>query len=236
MRNELLWVLMLAVNFFCIMFIYIKFGKLGLFIWVPISTILANLQVILLVNLFGFDTTLGNILYAGSFLVTDILSENYGEKEAKSAVKLGFFSIIVTAVIMKIAVSFTPLNVEEGLENFRSLKTIFDFLPRVLVAGLVAYGVSQRHDVWAYKFWKDKFPAKKHIWMRNNFSTLISQILDTLIFVTIAFAGVYPMDVLIEIFLTTYVMKALVAALDTPFVYLAAHLKEKKKINDEIFL
>lgn len=236
MKNELLWFLMLGVNFFCIMFIYKQFGKLGLFIWVPISTILANLQVIILVNLFGFDMTLGNILYAGSYLVTDILSENYGEKEAKSAVKIGIFSIVVTAVIMKIAVSFVPLNVEEGLENFKSLKTIFDFMPRILIAGLVAYAVSQRHDVWAYKFWKDKFPSKKHIWIRNNFSTLISQVLDTFIFITIAFVGVYPKDVLIEIFITTYIMKAIVAAFDTPFVYLASYLKSKNKINDDIFI
>ncbi|MGL5521396.1 MAG: queuosine precursor transporter, partial [Cetobacterium sp.] len=93
MRNEILWIIMLFVNFFSIIFIYKKFGKLGLFIWVPISSILANIQVVLLVNLFGFETTLGNIMYAGGFLVTDILSENYGEEEAKSAVKLGFVSM-----------------------------------------------------------------------------------------------------------------------------------------------
>ncbi|MEG2587711.1 MAG: VUT family protein, partial [Cetobacterium sp.] len=61
MRNEILWIIMLFVNFFSIIFIYKKFGKLGLFIWVPISSILANIQVVLLVNLFGFETTLGNI-------------------------------------------------------------------------------------------------------------------------------------------------------------------------------
>ena len=236
MRNEMLWVLMLFVNFFSIIFIYKKFGKLGLFIWVPISSILANIQVVLLVNLFGFETTLGNIMYAGGFLVTDILSENYGEEEAKSAVKLGFFSMIVTAILMKIAVSFAPSTVQEGAENFQSLKMIFDFLPRILFAGLIAYGISQRHDVWAYKFWKNRFPSKKHIWIRNNMSTLVSQLIDNLVFTAIAFAGVYPLEVLVEIFLVTYVMKVIVATCDTPFVYLASYLKDKRKISEKILV
>ena len=236
MRNEMFWVLMLFVNFFSIIFIYKKFGKLGLFIWVPISSILANIQVVLLVNLFGFETTLGNIMYAGGFLVTDILSENYGEEEAKSAVKLGFFSMIVTAILMKIAVSFAPSTVQEGAENFQSLKMIFDFLPRILFAGLIAYGISQRHDVWAYKFWKNRFPSKKHIWIRNNMSTLVSQLIDNLVFTAIAFAGVYPLEVLVEIFLVTYVMKVIVATCDTPFVYLASYLKDKRKISEKILV
>ncbi|MGL4307673.1 MAG: queuosine precursor transporter, partial [Cetobacterium sp.] len=81
MRNELLWFLLLVVNFGSIMYVYKQYGKLGLYVWVPISTILANIQVFLLVDLFGFSTALGNIMYAGGFLVTDILSENYSEKD-----------------------------------------------------------------------------------------------------------------------------------------------------------
>ncbi|MBF1204062.1 MAG: VUT family protein, partial [Fusobacterium periodonticum] len=79
MHNIFLWFLMLVINFSCILFAYRKFGKIGLYIWVPISTILANIQVVILVNLFGMEATLGNILYAGGFLITDILSENYGK-------------------------------------------------------------------------------------------------------------------------------------------------------------
>ena len=75
MRNEFLWAIMLLVNFLAIIFAYSKFGKIGLYAWIPISTILANIQVVMLVDLFGFGTTLGNILYAGGFLVTDIKEE-----------------------------------------------------------------------------------------------------------------------------------------------------------------
>lgn len=232
MRNEILWIAMLIINFCSIMFIYKKFGKIGLYAWVPISTILANIQVVLLVDLFGFGTTLGNIMYAGGFLVTDILAENYGEKDAKNAVKIGFFTLLVTAVIMKIAVSFTPTNIEEGMRNFESVKLIFDFMPRIMLAGLVAYAVSQTHDIWAYRFWRKKFPETKHIWIRNNMSTMVSQLIDNFVFTLIAFYGVYPKEVLFEIFWVTYFMKFLVAAMDTPFVYLANSLKKKGKITE----
>ena len=232
MNNELLWLLMLLINFVSIFFVYRFFGKIGLYAWVPISSILANIQVVLLVNLFGYETTLGNIMYAGGFLVTDILSENYGEKDAKKAVKIGFVSMIFTAIIMKIAVSFIPSSVVEGQANFDSLKIIFDFMPRILLAGLVAYAVSQFHDVWAYAFWRKKFPNRKFIWIRNNASTVISQLIDNLIFTSIAFWGVYPFDVLVQIFFVTYFMKVLVALCDTPFVYLATYIKDKKWGND----
>jgi len=232
MRNELLWFLMLLVNFGCITFAYKKFGRIGLFCWVPISVILANIQVILLVDIMGLGTTLGNIVYASGFLVTDILSENYGEEDAKKAVGIGFFTIISMTIIMQIAVAFSPTAIPEGLANYESVSKIFNFMPRLAIAGLIAYGISQKHDVWAYAFWKKRFSKKKHIWIRNNLSTMTSQFIDNVIFTLIAFWGVFPNEVLWEIFWTTYIMKWVVAFFDTPFVYFANHLKRKGKISE----
>ena len=232
LNNEILWFFMLVVNFSLIIFAYKKFGKIGLYIWIPVSTIIANIQVVLLVDIFGFGTTLGNILYAGGFLVTDILAENYGRKHAQKAVYIGFFSLIALTSIMQIAVSFTPTNVEEAILLFDGVKRMFDFMPRIAIASLVAYLVSQSHDIWAYEFWKSKYTAPKYIWIRNNASTMVSQIIDNAIFTMIAFYGVYPKEVLIEIFLTTYLMKFLVAVCDTPFVYMAHYLKKKNMIEE----
>lgn len=223
---------MLFVNFASITCIYRYFGKIGLYAWIPISSILANIQVVLLVNLFGYETTLGNIMYAGGFLVTDILSENYGEKAAKKAVRIGFVSMIAMAVLMKIAVMFEPSDVEASHANFESLKLIFDFMPRILLAGIAAYAVSQSHDIWAYNFWKKKFPSKRFIWLRNNASTIVSQLIDNIIFTSIAFWGVYEFDVLIQIFFVTYFMKVAVALFDTPFVYAASSMKKSVKDGD----
>ena len=189
MRNIILWFLMMLINFSCISFAYKKFGKIGLYIWVPISTILANIQVVMLVNLFGMDATLGNILYAGGFLVTDILSENYGREEAKTAVKIGFFSLISMTAIMQVAILFKPLDIPEGLELFNGVKSIFSLMPRLAIASLTAYLISQFHDVWLYETIRNKFPSIKYLWLRNNGSTLVSQLLDNLIFTTIALAS-----------------------------------------------
>mgnify|MGYP000970922590 CR=1 FL=1 len=161
MHNIFLWFLMLVINFSCILFAYRKFGKIGLYIWVPISTILANVQVVILVNLFGLEATLGNILYAGGFLITDILSENYGKKAANTAVKIGFFSLIATTLIMQCAIHFKPLDVPEGLAIFESVKSIFSLLPRLAIASLIAYLISQFHDVWLYEKIREFFLKRK---------------------------------------------------------------------------
>lgn len=232
MKNEMMWFLLLVVNFMAILFAYVRFGKVGLYIWIPISTIIANIQVVMLVDIFGLGTTLGNILYAGGFLVTDILAENYGKEYAKKAVRIGFFALIVMTIIMQIAINFVPSDIEEGLITFNGVKRIFDFMPRLVLASLISYWVSQTHDIWAYEKWREKFSERKHIWIRNNMSTMVSQLIDTSLFVVIAFWGVYPKEIILEIFISTYLMKFIVAVFDTPFVYIASHLKHNNKIKE----
>ncbi len=101
MQNELLWLVMLLANFLLIIAAFKLFGKWGLIMWIPISVIVANIQVVQTIELFGLVATLGNIVYASSFLVTDILSENYGKEDAKKAVWIGFFSLIAMTLLMK---------------------------------------------------------------------------------------------------------------------------------------
>ncbi len=220
MQNELLWLAMLLANFLLIIAAYKFFGKLGLIMWIPISVIVANIQVIQTIELFGLVATLGNIVYASSFLVTDILSENYGKQEAKKAVWIGFFSLIAMTLVMNLALVFKPLEGDEFAgATHNALSTIFELMPRIAIASLTAYLISQRHDVWAYHFWRKRFSKDSQIWLRNNLSTMVSQFLDSAAFTLIAFYGVFEADMLWEIFITTYVLKWVVAAADTPFVY-----------------
>ncbi len=209
---------MLLVNFIAIMLCYRLWGKTGLYIWIPVSVIIANIQVTKTVELFGFEATLGNIVYATSFLATDILNENYGKKAAAKAVGIGFFALIVMTVLMNLAIFFEPSPSDFVQE---SMSVIFGLMPRIAAASLAAYGISQLHDIWAYTFWKQKRPENSYIWLRNNASTMISQLIDSVIFTLIAFYGVFPGDVLIQIVLTTYILKWAVAVADTPFIYLA---------------
>lgn len=227
--NELLWGILILVNFFAILFIYRLYGKTGLYIWIPIAAIVANIQVLKIVELFGFTTTLGNIVYASSFLVTDILCENYGKEEAKRAVFAGFFALIVATALMNLALLFIPAqsDIAQG-----PLQAIFSLMPRIAGASLAAYLISQLHDVWAFHLWKKKFPATSMLWLRNTASTLVSQLIDTVVFTFAAFLGRYPFPIVLEILWTTYIIKLIVALLDTPFVYIASSWKRKEKVTE----
>ncbi|MBN2049870.1 MAG: queuosine precursor transporter, partial [Spirochaetales bacterium] len=128
---------------------------------------------------------------------------------------------------MQIALVFTPAE-----EDFAqaSLKVLFGIMPRIALASLIAYGLSQMHDVWAYHFWKRIRPQKGFIWLRNNLSTMVSQAIDTLVFTSIAFAGVFTGPVFWEIMATTYLFKFIVALADTPFIYIARNWKDRGKV------
>ena len=227
--NETLWFASMIINFILILLAYRLWGKVGLFIFIPVSTILANIQVIKQVDLFGLHGTMGDIVYCGIFLISDILSENYGKKMAKNTISIGFFSLISTTIIMVLSLKMVP-NTFDSSQN--SLEQIFGFLPRITLASLSAFLISQTYDVWAYQFWRNKFPDFKYVWIRNNFSTLASQLIDGAIFTVIAFAGVFPVSYMIKLFITSYVLKTIVSIFDTPFVYLAAIMKNKNKIRE----
>jgi queuosine precursor transporter len=227
--NELYWLVMLIVNFAGILAAYRLLGKTGLYVWVALAAIIANIQVVKTVEIFGLQATLGNIVYAGSFLATDILSENHGKRDAGRAVGIGFFTLVVMTVLMNLALLFEP-----SAEDFshEALTVIFSIMPRIAAASLCAYLVSQIHDIWAYNLWKRKLPTRRFLWIRNNASTLVSQLIDTAVFTVIAFAGVFSTGTVVQIGITTYVLKVLVAAADTPFLYLASRWFERGSIPE----
>ncbi|MFP4286471.1 MAG: queuosine precursor transporter [Candidatus Izemoplasmataceae bacterium] len=228
MSNEIIWLLFAVANFGLIVISYKLFGKYGLFTWIAMGSILANIQVIKLVELFGLYATLGNIMFGTLFLATDALSEKYGLKDAKKAVYMGFFTLIAMVIIMQFALWFKPA-LEDGSQN--ALLTIFGInfnsvdMLRVIIASLSAYFISQLVDVHLFTWIKSKLPSTKLLFVRNIGSTVISQFIDSLIFVPIAFLGALPNDIVLDIFITTYVIKLLVALLDTPFIYLMKFIK-----------
>ncbi|MFW6319675.1 MAG: queuosine precursor transporter [Bacillota bacterium] len=222
MTNELLWFIFALVNFILIAIAYKLFGKTGLFAWIAFSSILANIQVVKFITLFGLTATLGNIMYGTIFLATDTLSEKYGLKEAKRSVYIGFFTLISMVIIMQIALLF--IETGDGVVQ-SALETIFVLMPRIALGSLTAYIISQLLDVHLFQKIKEHFNSDNLLFVRNIGSTMTSQLVDTLIFVPIAFLGAVPSEVLVDIILTTYVIKLLVALLDTPFIYLMKKIK-----------
>jgi uncharacterized integral membrane protein (TIGR00697 family) len=123
-------------------------------------------------------------------------------------------------IAMQFAIHFVP-----DISDFMMphVQEIFSLLPRVVAASLGAYLISQHHDIWAFHFWKQKTEGK-YLWLRNNFSTAVSQLIDSLVFSLGAFWGIFPAWELIQIIITTYVFKVIVALVDTPFIYFARKL------------
>ncbi|PUB13982.1 queuosine precursor transporter [Paenisporosarcina sp. OV554] len=221
MFNEVLGIGFAILNMIFVLIMYKFFGRTGLFVWVGFATVLANIQVVKLIEIFGLTATLGNAVYGSIFLVTDILNEKYGQKEAKKAVWLGFASLIMMMVIMQVVLLFEPAPDDFAQQ---SLGTIFGLIPRIALGSMIAYIISQYTDVIIFSFLRKLFPSDAAFWIRNNGSTMLSQLLDTLIFTSIAFIGVYPTDVWISIFISTYVLKFLVSIVGTPFGYMAKRI------------
>jgi uncharacterized integral membrane protein (TIGR00697 family) len=218
--NELIFFIFALVDMSMVLVLMRFFGRTGLFAAIVMSIILCNIQVLKTVELFGLTTTLGNILYASIFLATDLLSEFHGRRAANKAVLLGFAVLVLSTLYMQVSLLYTPAPSDFVQPH---LQAIFGFMPRVAVASLTAYIVSQFHDVWAFHAIR-KRTGERHLWLRNNASTMVSQLLDSAIFCAIAFIGVFPWPVFWQILLTTYLMKIIVAALDTPFMYIARRM------------
>jgi hypothetical protein len=222
MFNEVLWIELLLTNFLIVILAYKLFGKTGLYVWTAVGVILANIQVMKTIQIFGLVTAMGNVIYSSLFLVTDILNENHSKKDAQKAVWIGFFVLITTTLIMQVSIQFIP---DESDFLSEHITEIFSVLPRIAFASLIAYLVSQSHDVWFFAKLKKRHKTK-YLWLRNNLSTVTSQLIDNTLFTLIAFVGVFSWSVIGQIFLTSYFLKVIVAAGDTPFVYLARKIKK----------
>lgn len=217
------------VNFSLFLICYRFFGVKGLYAWIGVATVIANIQVTKTIDMFGFVMTLGNTIYGTIYLATDLLNEKYGSKEAKKAVWFGFFTLIMTTIMMQMALKFTP-QAEDLAQT--SLETIFGMMPRIALGSLCAYFTSQFLDVRLYSRIKKSFSKSNQLWIRSNGSTGISQLVDSLVFCTIAFAGVegYTWDIWFSIFITTYVIKFIICVASTPALYLARSFKKDTSI------
>ena len=222
--NEILFFITLIVNFTAVLMAYKFFGKKGLFAWIGMATIIANIEVLKCVDIFGMALTLGNVTYGSIFLATDILNEKYGVKIAQKSVYLGFFALLVFTVITQVDLLYLS-NEADFAGN--AMKTLFTITPRMCFASMFAYFISNMLDVYLYKFIKFRLPSDKFLWIRNNVATIISQLFDTALFTYIGFAGVFSGDIVLQLFITTYLIKIIIALCDTPFLYVAKKIYEE---------
>jgi len=227
MPNELIFIITVLIYLGSVLVLYGLFGKNGLFAFAVFGTLLGNIAVCKCVDMFGLSTTAGNVLYASTFLVTDILSEKYGKKDARRAVFYSFSIMLLWLLGTQLILLFAP-NSNDYIND--SLQVVFGLVPRITIASLAGFICSQNIDVFLYHFiWKKTGDGKAKLWLRNNGSTLISQAVDTVIFTFMAFWGTYPTDVFVSILVTTYLFKAVVALAATPFIYIARKIKPREE-------
>lgn len=228
MTNEALFLIEIIGVFGSLLLSKKLLGSKGLVAWVAVVGILANLQVNKCIKIFGLDATLGNVLFASSFLATDMISETYGKKTAKKAVIAGIFSMGLFILTTQMALLFTPSEADFAHEP---MKELFTISLRTTTASVLMYALANVLDVVLFDKLK-KATNGKYLWLRNNVSTIVCNCAENFGFVFLAFGGVLDFQTVMTIALSTCAIETIIALLDTPFAYIArmVHNKDEKKL------
>lgn len=199
------------------------------FYWYPVD-----------IEIFGsklFEISVGILPYPITFLITDLISEIYGKKRANQVVVAGIFASFFSFLIVFVsgivpATSWSPV----GNEMF---STVFGNTILAVFASMMAYLFAQFVDIQIYHFWK-QLTKGKHLWLRNNFSTFLSQFVDTFTVVgLLCLFEIIAWDKFLGLLISGFLFKVLVAACDTPLLYLGVYIfrrRFKLKVNEEIDL
>ncbi len=189
---------------------------LALFIGCLVSANLIGLKI----ASFGiFEASVGILVFPVLFLITDIIAEVHGKEKAKEFVYLGLVVLVFVLIVTAIAVLLP--TADRSFVSAAEYAAIFGTTLRIFLASIIGFFLSQMHDVHAFHYWKNKTNGK-HLWLRNNASTMVSQFIDTTIFMFIAFYALTPkftVEYIFALIIPYWVLKVLFAAFDTPFCY-----------------
>ena len=227
-HQNLLYLSTLVLDLGLTVLMFRFFGKEGLLACIVLSILLANLQGPKLTVIFSMQTSLGVIFYSSIFFATDLMSEKFGKKEADRAVMMGFSISVIILLMLSISLLFLPSiqgNQTFSTDVHQAFVKILDFTPRFIIGSLFSYLISQRFDVWCFhkiKHWTNG----KHLWLRNNLSTMASQTIDTTLYSLVVWWGVVDLETAIQLGLAKMVFKIGIAAFDTPFIYWARSWKD----------
>lgn len=190
------------------------------------------------VTLFGaplFELSVGILPYPITFLITDLISEIFGKKKANQIVTAGIFASLFSMGIILLADKVPALTASPI--NNKEFSKIFALSPVAVLASMLAYLLAQYVDVAIYHFWKKRTKGK-HLWLRNNFSTFLSQFLDTLtVVLLLCFFGVLPWHLFYGLVISSFIFKLIIAFIDTPLLYLFVYMLRKRfnlSVGEEI--
>jgi len=233
-----IWVFQIIFCYFSILGALKFFGKTGIYVYVALAIILANIQVLKVIEFpfFPEPMALGTILFISVFLCTDILNEYFDKKSATKCIYLGISAYLFSTIIMFMTISLKPIDpsLNESwawsYEMHQAIQTIF--LPQfpIIVASIFAFFISQKIDIFIFSYLKNKNNSK--LWFRNNISTIFSQFIDNIIFSLLAFNflssnPVPVIDLIISYGIGIYLIRIALSIFDTLFIYLARNFLPK---------
>jgi len=192
------------------------------------SMLLANVVGVKIVNIGPVATSVGIWLVPISFLITDILAEVKGRKFVSDLIWSTVIALLFSYIFINLSMGAAPAD--RFAETNPAFVTIFSNSARIFLASIVAFILSQFHDIWAFEYWKKKTNGKM-LWLRNNLSTMVSQFIDTILFMFIAFYHISPKfdaGFIWQLIIPYYILKIILALADTPFVYLGVKWLKKK--------
>jgi len=172
-----------------------------------------------------FIVSAGILPYPLTFLVTDLISELYGQKKANLVVFSGFVASMFVLLFLWLGGQFNAIP--SSIVNDDIYNSVFQNAWRIIAASMIAYLIAQFIDVRIFHFWK-RLTNGKHLWLRNNGSTIVSQLVDTTLVIMILFVGVWESDQIISAIIDGWLFKMLMAAIDTPIIYGIIHLLKGK--------
>ena len=219
--NNLLLVIEIVTLFTMLLLSLKLFGKNGLFAWVALAAVLANVVQGKNAVILGLYAGIGHVLFSSNFLATDILNECYTQEDAKKAVKIGLYANILYIIVMIIALRYKPSEIDTMAQPMAQM---FGLNIRIALSSMFWYLISNLGDVWLYNKLKIMTNGK-YMWLRNNVATILCNCLENFGFIGLAFAGIYDIRTIITIAFSTSIIEALVALLDTPFLYAAGKIR-----------
>ncbi|SFE20648.1 hypothetical protein SAMN05216238_1109 [Lentibacillus persicus] len=191
------------------MFVYLNALFVGLLL-------LSNILGVKLFSIGEIVLPAAVIVYVVTYLITDVIGEVYGKEAARKTVQAGFLTQVIALAFTFIAIKL-PAAPDFGLQT--EFSEVLGGSFRVMLASLVSYIVSQNLDVSIFHWLKARDGDSK-LWLRNNLSTIASQLVDTTIFITVAFWGIVPFSILLGMIVSQYLVKLMIALIDTPIVYI----------------
>lgn len=222
--------LLIAIDMCFVLLMFHFFGKKGLITMYVLHIFLSQITINIPYRFLGLNSIIGSCFYGVLFLTMDMVSEHYGKEEANLTINSGICSLTILLVLIIVISNLIKLNVDNYSVEFLDL---FNNQWRIIITDIfISYFLFQKINVLIFCKIK-KLTNEKYLWLRNNVSTIISQIFTAILFYEFAFFGVMDQYKIWQIILSGLLIKIIISILETPFLYISKKVGVKVKYNEK---